>query len=221
MNIEQEQKIRKRTIKNISQNNTVANEIEQSPNPEYGGDIQLKVENRPDIQINDNNLEPSPAPLSSEQILVSPHQNQMPQFSINNNLNINTVGQFQQIPNRNSYIVANQMIPQMGQNGIIIIRQFTTAPVIQNTHRYTPIISHCPYCQMRVTTDPYISWSSRSGCLCFGTFTLYIISFFLCLFLDLCCMACEDGDYCWYEAEHRCPNCKNIIARRNLKSRIC
>ena len=221
MNSEQEQKIRKRTIKNVVQNNTVDNTIEQNQNSENKGDLGLNVENKPDSQKNINNIEPTTAPLSNEPIISSPFQNKIPQFSMNNNPNINPVSQFQQVPNRNSFIVGNQMYPQGFQNGIIVIRQFTQVPIIQNTRRYTPISLMCPYCQINVSTEPIIHWSFRSGCICFATLLLYIISYCLCFFLDLCCLACSDEDYCWYEADHRCPNCKNIIARRNVRSRLC
>ena len=213
-----EQKVGKRRISNVPPSQTADNSIEKNPNNENKEDTQLDVNKGPDQKINVNNLEQSPAPLSEEQILSTPNQNQTPQSALNNQY-MNTPNQFQQVPIVNPALVQNQMYPQ--NPNIIIIRQMAPFPVMTYNERYTPTSLMCPYCMKQVTSVPSTYWSCRSCDACTCLVFLYYISLCLFLFIDLCCLTCRDGDFCCYEADHRCPYCNNIIAKRDLRRRYC
>ena len=159
----------------------------------------------------------SPVPLSREQILYNPNSNQAPQYIINNQYT-NNPNQFQQVPIVNPALVANQMYPQ-NQN-VIVIRQIERSDKIYN-NKYTPTTLNCPNCMKEVKSNPSYYWSGTSCNTCSWIFCLYIFTGFLFLILDISCLACDDGDYCCYEADHKCPQCNNIIAIRDLDKRYC
>ncbi len=218
MNNIPEQNVGKRRISNIPPSQTADNTTDKNQNNENNRDIQLTIKNGPDPQIKVNNLEQLPAPLSNERILYTTNPTQAPQPTINNQY-INYQGQFQQVPGVNPSLVTNQMNPQ-NQN-VIIIRQVATVPSMTYNHRYTPTSMTCPYCMKNVVSNPYSYWSGTScnNC-CFLTF----LSFFsagLCLLLHLWCLSCSDEDLCCCEADHRCPNCNNIIAKRSMSQIKC
>ena len=208
-----EQKVGKRRISNMPPSQTVDNAIDKNQNNENNRDIQLTVKNGPDPQIKVSNLEQFPAPLSNEPIFSTPNSNQAPQPTINNQ-NINYQGQFQQVPGVNPSFVANQMYPQ--NQKVIIIRQVATVPTMTYNYKYTPTSMTCPYCMKNVVTNPYSYWSSNSCNECCGSTCLFLISAGLFLLLYLCCLACNDEDFCCCEADHRCPYCNNIIAKRSM-----
>ena len=208
-----EQKVGKRRISNIPPSQTADNTLDKNQNNENNRDIQLTVKNGPDPQIKVSNLEQFPAPLSNEPIFSTPNSNQAPQPTINNQ-NINYQGQFQQVPGVNPSFVANQMYPQ--NQKVIIIRQVATVPTMTYNHRYTPTSMTCPYCMKNVVTNPYSYWSSNSCNKCCGSTCLFLISAGLFLLLYLCCLSCSDEDFCCCEADHRCPYCNNIIAKRSM-----
>ena len=180
---------------------------------------QRRISNLPPNQTANYTIEnnQSPVPLSREQILYSPNPNQAPQSIINNQYT-NNPNQFQQVPIVNPALVANQMYPQ--NTNVIVIRQIERPGKIYN-NRYTPTTLTCPYCMKKVTSVPSTYWSGKSCNTCSWIFCLYFFSAGLCLILDLSCLACNDGDYCCYEADHKCPHCNNIIAIRNLNNRMC
>jgi len=215
-----EQKVGKRRISNAPPSQTADNSIEKNPNNENKEDTQLDVNKGPDQKINVNNLEQLPAPSSKEQILSTPNSNPIPQNVLNNQYT-NSQNQFQQVPIPivNPSFVANQMYPQ--NPNVIIISQMAPLPVMTYNDRYTPTSLMCPYCMKQVTSVPSAYWSCRSCDACFCLVFLYYISLGLGLFIDLCLLACRDGDFCCYEADHRCPYCNNIIARRELRRRYC
>ncbi len=208
-----EQKVGKRRISNMPPSQTVDNTIDKNQNNENNRDIQLTVKNGPDPQIKVSNLEQFPAPLSNEPIFSTPNSNQAPQPTINNQ-NINYQGQFQQVPGVNPSLVENQMYPQ--NQKVIIIRQVATVPTMTYNHKYTSTSMTCPYCMKNVVTNPYSYWSSNSCNKCCGSTCLFLISAGLFLLLYLCCLACSDEDFCCCEADHRCPYCNNIIAKRSM-----
>ena len=208
-----EQKVGKRRISNIPPSKPADNTIDKNQNNENNRDIQLTVKNGPDPQIKVSNLEQFPAPLSNEPIFSTPNSNQAPLPTINNQ-NINYQGQFQQVPGVNPSFVANQMYPQ--NPNVIIIRQVATVPTMTYNHKYTPTSMTCPYCMKNVVTNPYSYWSSNSCNECCGSTCLFLISAGLFLLLYLCCLACNDEDFCCCEADHRCPYCNNIIAKRSM-----
>ena len=208
-----EQKVGKRRISNMPPSQTVDNMIDKNQNNENNRDIQLTVKNGPDPQIKVSNLEQFPAPLSNEPIFSTSNSNQAPQPTINNQ-DINYQGQFQQVPGVNPSFVANQMYPQ--NPNVIIIRQVATVPTMTYNHKYTPTSMTCPYCMKNVVTNPYSYWSSNSCNKCCGSTCLFLISAGLFLLLYLCCLSCSDEDFCCCEADHRCPYCNNIIAKRSM-----
>ena len=208
-----EQKVGKRRISNIPPSQTADNTLDKNQNNENNRDIQLTVKNGPDPQIKVSNLEQFPAPLSNEPIFSTPNSNQAPQPTINNQ-NINYQGQFQQVPGVNPSFVANQMYPQ--NQKVIIIRQVATVPTMTYNYKYTPTSMTCPYCMKNVVTNPYSYWSSNSCNKCCGSTCLFLISAGLFLLLYLCCLSCSDEDFCCCEADHRCPYCNNIIAKRSM-----
>ena len=180
---------------------------------------QRRISNLPPNQTanytKENNQ--SPVPLSREQILYSPNPNQAPQSIINNQYTNNLI-QFQQVPIVNPSLVPNQMYPQ--NPNVIVIRQIEHSNKIYND-RYTPTTLTCPYCMKKVTSVPSTYWSCKSCEICFCLMWAYFVTFGLCIFIDFCCLSCRDGDYCCYEADHRCPYCNNIIAKRAIGRRMC
>ena len=239
---------RKRTIKNIVNNQTV----EQLPNegdeqnPNFGNEPDVEIPNNnnqenPTIKDNPNspnNIEPymttdMPPPLSNEPIIQDPNQiqdpqaNNIPYFSsenpnqilipsstINNNPNINaTNNQYQQIGYQNPILTPNQMYPQ---KQIIIIQRVPVVPFMQYTNTCSSIRLTCPYCNIIVNTVPYSEWTCNSCCRCIELSSLYYFTACIGLFCHLCCLWCSREDFCCEEADHRCPNCKNVIARRKV-----
>ena len=68
-----QQNSEQRRISNLPPNQTADHTID---NNENNRDVQMTIKNGPDYQIKVNNLEESPAPLSSEPIISTPNQNQ-------------------------------------------------------------------------------------------------------------------------------------------------
>ena len=159
----------------------------------------MTIKNGPNYQIKVNNLEYLPAHLSNEPILSTPNPNQVPQ-TINNQY-INTPGpfQFQQVPGLNPTVIENQMNPQ--QPKVIIIGQVYTVPTMIYNYRYTPTSLTCPYCMKNVVSNPYSYWACSSYDACCIITLLSLISFGLCLFCDLCCIASREEDFCCFEAD--------------------
>ena len=199
-------------------NYTADNTIEKNQNNENNIDVQVITSNKPDYQINANNFEQSPAPLSREQILSTPNSNNIPQPTINNQF-MNGPGQFQQVPIVNPSLVANQMYPQ--NPNVIIIHQVAPVPLKIYNNRYQSTSLTCPYCQKNVSSVPITTWSCKSCEQCFCIMFAYIVTLGLCIFLDLCFLTCSEGDYCCCEAIHKCPYCNRIIAQRDLDKRFC
>ena len=249
MDKNQEEHHRRRIIKNIVNNQTAENfpnenneqninigndkDIEIFPNNDKENNVTIK--DNPNIQ---NNIEPqitidNPPPLSNEPIIQnrdqledpqtndnpyinSENQNQIPPQTINNNPNINIVNPNQQIGYQNPNFIPNQMYPQ---NQIIIIQRAPIVPSVAITNRYSSIRLICPYCNIMVNTVSFPEWTCNSCCKFCELFTIYLFTLFIAFLFHLCCMWCYDGDYCCYEAIHRCPNCNNIIARRIISER--
>ena len=171
----------------------------------------------------------NPSPLSNEPIQLqepqinnnpyidsgNPNQIQIPSATINNNPNINVVNQNQQIGNQNPVLTPNQIYPQ---NQIIIIQRISPFPVIQYTNTCKPIRLTCPYCNIIVDTVPYPEWSCHSCCRCIELSLIYYFTVCIGLLFHLCCLWCSGEDFCCYDADHRCPNCNNIIARRRVSA---
>ena len=207
----------KRRISNLPPNQTADSTMDNNPNNGNNKDVQLAIKNGPDYQMNVDNLGETPAPLSREPIISNPNQNQAPQYTTNIQYT-NNPNQFQQVPILNPALVQNQMYPQ--NPNVIIFRQIAPIPVITYTDRYTPTTLTCPYCMKQVTSVPSPYWSCRSCETCFCLSWAYYITAFFCLFIDLCCLSCRDGDFCCYEADHFCPNCNNVIAKRAIGRRV-
>ena len=241
----QEQKERKRSLRNVANNNTVDNFInpnnENKQNSGNNSQIQVYVRdsqdnqvdannkenqntiiqqdnnlNKPNNQDNQNNLNQqlnieSPPPISNEPILDPQNMAQIPQGINNNNPNTNGMNQFQQIPVQNYPILANQLV--YPQNGIIVIQQVPVgSPLIIN--RYTSTDLTCPYCRKIVKSVPDAYWTCESCCMCMKYYVLYYFTACIGFFIHFIINTCNGEDLCFCEATHRCPNCKNIIAKR-------
>ena len=126
---------------------------------------------------------------------------------------MNQQGQFQQIQIPNAAALQNQMLPP---NTIIIVNRPFKARM-QYIRKYTPTQLQCPYCLITVTTVPTSSWTCNSCNKCCGSCVCYFFSCFIGLLIDLCSLCCYAKDFCCYEADHRCPNCGNIIAQTIIK----
>ena len=220
---------------------------EQNPNFGNDQDVELypKNNNQENTTIKDNPNSPNnieqhmtidtPPPLSNEPIMQDPNQIQDPQTNnihyvnsenpnqiqippatINNNPTINaTNNQYQQIGYQNPVFTPNQMYPQ---NQIIIIQTVPAGPLMQYTKTCSSIRLTCPYCYKIVNTVPFSEWTLKSCCRCTELSLLYYFTACLGLLFHLCCLWCSGEDFCCFEADHRCPNCKNIIARRRVST---
>ena len=169
--------------------------------------MQIPVQNYQETQRNlneeNNNLKPVPVANSNNQMLAPPVQMQpqpIPNVISNNSQNINQM-QVQATP-----IVTNQtVVPNQ-----IIYHHIAVAPSIISVKTYMPFNMTCPYCAVEVTTVPETDFNCGFCCL---------ITFFSICFtpLTLCIHCCVNGDFCCYDAMHKCPLCGRCIARKTLK----
>ena len=121
----------------------------------------------------------------------------IPNVISNNSQNIN------QMQVRATPIVTNQtVVPNQ-----IIYHHIAVAPSIMSVKTYMPFNMTCPYCAVEVTTVPETDFNCGICCL---------LTFFSICFtpLVLCIHCCVDGDFCCYDAMHKCPLCGRCIARR-------
>ena len=216
MNQNHEIKIGRRSLRNKSSNDpappstqkTNENELNIQNNPDNNQNNQIN----PKIEINQelSPNEPSNSVISSEnRNTLNNVEIQNPTISNNivnnNNVYNNNANQFQPVP--------VQMNPMMGNkvyypNTVIVVRPYNPNPQIAYVNTYYPYNTYCSYCGIPVTTLPDISLNVL--CCCFWT----LLS--LCTYLiGLCCYLCwKRGDFCCYEANHKCPYCKKTIAVR-------
>ena len=166
--------------------------------------MQIPVQNYQETQRNlneeNNNLKPVPVANSNNQMIAPPVQMQpqpIPNVIGNNSQNINQM-QVQTTP-----IVTNQtVVPNQ-----IIYHHIAVAPSIMDVKTYKPFNMTCPYCAVEVTTVPETDFNCGFCCL---------ITFFSICFtpLVLCIHCCINGDFCCFDAMHKCPICGRCIARR-------
>ena len=97
--------------------------------------------------------------------------------------------------------------PPPGQPTPVVVNQ--TTPVVVNTafpqemFKLSPVTVACPFCHNTVSTEVKTSCDCGACCLfCITTLLFYVI-IQLVRGKDLCCQ----------DAEHICPNCKQVIAR--------
>lgn len=220
-----EEKGRKRNLRNVSNNinkDDTNNQTELNQNTNQVNELKDDNINIHDVNPNLNqqiNNAPSPNPIPYSNETIS-NKNPGP---INNNPNMNNLNQYQQIQVQNPYLANNQIFPQSENNRVIIIQNVVPQPLmplIITTRRYTPIRVFCPYCRTIVTTNPITSWSCRSCTTCFEACLCMTFTLCLFLFLYLCCIFCDNASFFCCEADHLCPNCKNLIAQRKI-DKIC
>ena len=164
------------------------------------------VESEQNINNNQQiNIE-SPPVKTNDRILSPAYIINIPQSANNQIPNINAVNQFQQVPIQSGMVPNQTVLP----NGDIIIN---LAP-IQKVKNYSSSKIKCPFCQLEVYTVPEnVSWTCESCNSCIEIVVLSIICCLLPILIFLLCLCCGE-DLCCYEADHRCPKCKNIIAKR-------
>ena len=181
------------TTPNNSSNRNKENNNAKSPTVESNQNIN----NNQQINIE------SPPARTNDQILSPAYAINIPQNSNYEIKNINVVTQFQQVPIRPGITQNQTVLP----NGVIIINQ---AP-IQKVRNYSSSKITCPFCQLEVYTVPEnVTWTCQSCNSCTEIVCLNILFCGLPIFIALCC----GEDLCCYEADHRCPKCKKIIAQR-------
>ena len=208
MNNKQEEETtkRKRNLGNTTHNQENYDSISERNEPNQNFENQNQIQNNINQQVN---IE-VPSALTNDPIISNTNQVVNPQRIINYNPIMNQQGQFQQIQIPNSNIIQNQMSPQ-----IVVIN----IGEMKTTGKCEPTKLICPYCQSEVTSVPNISWTCKS---CNSLCELIVFIFitcglgFLCFLCELCC----DYDFCCYEADHLCPKCKNIIAKRRLNNHL-
>ena len=243
----QEQKERKRSIRNVANGNTADNLVHQSnDNKQNSGDnsqIQVYSRNSQDNQVDVSNKENQNTIINQDNQDINKDKNNP--NGLNHQLNIDSpaplsnepilVPQNQppisqstnNNPNRNTenqlQHAPTQNYPilanqlQYPQNKIVIIQQAPINLPIIGTNKYTPTNLTCLYCQKKVTSVPHTKWSCRSCCKCVECSCFYTVTFCIGFLLHLCVLWCTEGDWCCCEAEHRCPYCNNIIATRGIK----
>ena len=205
-----EGKLGKRTVKNSFTNRMIENTCNTEENTKNISEMnnqntmQIPVQNYQETQRNlneeNNNLKPVPVANSNNQMLAPPVQMQpqpIPNAISNNSQNIN------QMQVRATPIVTNQtVVPNQ-----IIYHHIAVAPSIMSVKTYMPFNMTCPYCAVEVTTVPETDFNCGICCL---------LTFFSICFtpLVLCIHCCVDGDFCCYDAMHKCPLCGRCIARR-------
>ena len=177
-----EEKARKRTIRNSVTNNVIENyqnyqnteeSITLRVNPDNKKDIQENVINTPETQRNlkeQVNTETNPISYTRDQILDNknitpvPAQQQLIQNQNINSMNLNTnnenrinvIQPAQPVPIVSSPVILGQQNPT---NGIILNHQFTVMPSMNFVRTYKPFEMTCPYCFSNVITVPETSWS--------------------------------------------------------------
>ena len=208
-----EGKLGQRTVKNSFTKRMIENTCNTEENTKNISEMnnqntmQIPVQNYQETQRNlneeNNNLKPVPVANSNNQMLAPPVQMQpqpIPNVISNNSQNINQM-QVQTTP-----IVTNQtVVPNQ-----IIYHHIAVAPSIMSVKTYMPFNMTCPYCAVEVTTVPETDFNCGFCCL---------ITFFSIWFtpLTLCIHCCVNGDFCCYDAMHKCPICGRCIARKTLK----
>ena len=205
-----EGKLGQRTVKNSFTKRMIENTCNTEENTKNISEMnnqntmQIHVQNYQETQRNlneeNNNLKPVPVANSNNQMLAAPVQMQLqpiPNVISNNSQNIN------QMQVRATPIVTNQtVVPNQ-----IIYHHIAVAPSIMSVKTYMPFNMTCPYCAVEVTTVPETDFNCGICCL---------LTFFSICFtpLVLCIHCCVDGDFCCYDAMHKCPLCGRCIARR-------
>ena len=223
-----DEKTGKRTIRNSATNNAIENyqnyqnteeSITLRVNPDNKKDIQENVINTPETQRNLNeqvNTETNPISYARDNILDNKNVTSVPvQQQLVQNQNINNVNLNANNENRINVIQSTQPVPivstpniivgqQNPTNGIILNHQFTVMPSVNYVRTYKPFEMTCPFCFANVITVPETSWSCGACCL---TVLLGYLSVGL-----YPCIRCCVQDFCCFDAKHRCPNCRRIIA---------
>ena len=206
---EEENTKKKRNLKNTTPNQENYDSISERNEPNQNIENQNQIQNNMNQHVN---IE-VPSTLTNDPIVSNTNQAVNPQGIINYNPIMNQQGQFQQIQIPNAAALQNQMLPP---NTIIIVNRPFKARM-QYIRKYTPTQLQCPYCLITVTTVPTSSWTCNSCNKCCGSCVCYFFSCFIGLLIDLCSLCCYAKDFCCYEADHRCPNCGNIIAQTIIK----
>lgn len=177
--------------------NMIENNQNNSNIPEYPINNQIGP-------IGINNIESNAIPVSNDRIL---NENRVNSINVQQNANIqngqlNINGQFQAVPVQMSPIMGNQY-------AIIITRPMNIVPKIIRVNTYSPINTVCYSCGVPVTTNPNLWFNC--WCCCFWTL------FSLCsYFIGFCIYLCwKEGDFCCYEADHKCPICGKTLAKRS------
>ena len=183
---------------------------------------KLSVNNQPNINNNMSNAKleinkpSSNMPNMGNQMTSYPQQtssrNQLQQnqliqnYNINNGNNINAVGVYQPVPIQSFPMLSNQMIPL----NAIIVQPYSIA--IPSIGTYEPINMPCPYCRINVTTQVNTDFNwGVCWCMCWMTY--------FCLWWLFLLKICTGEDCCCFNAVHRCPNCRRVIASHTAK--IC
>ena len=221
MSSDPQEKIGKRTIKNKAYSQFLENTqnsedpLNTEKNLRTQNEIQaITVTNQDNPQAQsenqEKNIETHPITNTREQIQVIPEQAQSQQIeNIQNNnvLKINKIQPIQQVPVESTPIVTNQVVPP---NEIIVLSNNSPPAFLNYVKTYNPTSLYCLTCNAYVITETEITSFNYCVC-CFVTFLTVFFSFFW-----ICIYACMPGDFCCYEANHYCPNCKRILAKRSF-----
>ena len=210
MSQKEEVKKGKRTIKNNPRNKNPETNSERNIKTEehlHHQDKQTEYNQNNPIEVNTMNpqvtVETSPALYSKDQMLSSAIQNQAEQSPIIAENTINEINQIRTDPTQN---VRNQ---GASPDNSILQYRLIIVPLPIKVKTYKPFNMTCPFCAVKVTTVPEIKFNCCMCCL------FSFINLFLPL-IPLLIFACAAGDICCYDAIHKCPLCKRIIARRNI-----
>ena len=213
MSQKEEEKKGKRTIKNNPKNKNPETSSEGNIKTEehlHHQDKQTEYNQNNPIEVNTMNpqvtIGTSPALYSRDQMLSSPIQNQTEQTPIIGENTINEINQIRKDPTQNPPIVRNQVASP--ENNIVHHR-IIIVPLPIQVKTYKPFKMTCPFCAVNVTTVPELKFNC---CFCW----LFGCLFFWSLTLALYIYACVAGDFCFYDAVHKCPLCKRIIAQRKI-----
>ena len=213
MSQKEEEKKGKRTIKNNPKNKNPETNSEGNIKTEehlHHQDKQTEYNQNVPIEVNTINpqvtIETFPALYTRDQMLASPIQNQTEQTPIIAENTINEINQIRTDPTQNPPIVRNQVASP--ENNIVHHR-IIIVPLPIQVKTYKPFKMTCPFCVEKVTTVPELKFNC---CICwlFGCLSLLLPP-------TLCFYSCLAGDFCCYDAFHKCPLCKRIIAKRKMR----
>ena len=136
----------------------------------------MKENNEINTQQKDVNL------ISAEPTLVNPNQN----------VELNILGDNNQMDNVNQPIFVNQLNP-------LPIHCIPLSDI--NSWGSMPHNATCPFCHQNVTTLVEANCNMGSCCLCFWLSCIIWAIILLCMGKEIGCA----------DATHKCPNCKNVI----------